>query len=52
LRQLNPFLRVLRPSFRIIPSDPYHGSGVLMIKTLEFVAGGLGRIMAEVDDLR
>src|SRR6266581_1173416 len=36
INQLNPVSRVLGTSIKIIPSDPKHGAGFLVLKTLEF----------------
>jgi arabinofuranan 3-O-arabinosyltransferase len=44
IRQANPLSRLLTPSLKSIPSDPVHGIGILLLKSLEFTAAGLGHL--------
>ena len=44
VRQLNPFRRIFAPSLATLPSDPVHGVGILILRTLEFTAAGIGHI--------
>jgi len=44
LGQLNPFRRVLAPTFATLPTDPVHGFGILLLRALEFTAAGLGHV--------
>ena len=42
LVQVNPFIRILDPSVRIMSYDLRHGLGVLLLRSLEFTAAGMG----------
>jgi arabinofuranan 3-O-arabinosyltransferase len=44
IRQANPINRLLTPSLKSIRSDPVHGVGILLLKSLEFTAVGLGHL--------
>jgi arabinofuranan 3-O-arabinosyltransferase len=44
IRQANPLIRLLTPTLKSIPSDPVHGAGILLLKSLEFTAAGFGRL--------
>ena len=46
--QLNPFTRIIRPAIKVVSSDPTHGAGVLVLKTLEFMAGYAGWVSNKV----
>ncbi len=43
-RQVNPMSRILAPSLKAIREDPSHGAGLLMLKSLEFCAAGIGQL--------
>ncbi len=49
LKQVNPFFRILYPSLKVISKNPAHGVGILVMKTLEFVAAGLGHMSKSTD---
>jgi len=42
IRQVNPIRRVLAPTLAVFPEDPVHGVGVLILRSLEFTAAGMG----------
>jgi len=44
VRQLNPFRRILVPTLATLPTDLVHGVGILILRTLEFAAAGLGHV--------
>jgi len=44
VRQLNPFRRIFAPTLATLPSDPIHGVGIFMLRTLEFTAASIGHI--------
>ncbi len=44
VRQLDPFRRILTPTLATLPTDPRHGVGILILRTLEFTAAGLGHV--------
>jgi len=44
VRQLNPFRRIFAPTLATLPSDPIHGIGIFMLRTLEFTAASIGHI--------
>ena len=44
VRQLNPFRRILAPTLATLPSDPMHGVGIFVLRTLEFTAAGIGHV--------
>jgi len=44
VRQLNPFRRILAPTLATLPTDLVHGVGILILRTLEFAAAGLGHV--------
>ncbi len=44
VRQLNPFQRILAPTLKTLPVDPVHGAGILVLRTLEFAAAGIGHV--------
>ena len=44
VRQLNPFQRILAPTLKTLPMDPVHGAGILVLRTLEFAAAGIGHV--------
>src|SRR2546426_5039487 len=52
IRQLNPVTRIASPALRILPQDPVHGMGILVLKTLEFSAAGIGYTMRSIDEVR
>jgi glycosyltransferase involved in cell wall biosynthesis len=42
LLQVNPLIRVLDPSLKIMSHDLRHGLGVLILRTVEFTGAGMG----------
>jgi arabinofuranan 3-O-arabinosyltransferase len=44
-KQINPLYRILLPSIKVIPSDPAHGAGIFVLKTMELIVGGVGFII-------
>jgi len=42
LKQINPFFRILYPSIKVVSKNPSYGIGIPVMKTLEFLAAGLG----------
>ncbi len=44
IKQVNPLYRIVTTTLKILPCDPIHGTGVLILKTLEFAAAGLGHL--------
>jgi len=44
VRQLNPFRRILEPTFATLPKDPLHGTGIFILRTLEFTVAGVGHL--------
>jgi glycosyltransferase involved in cell wall biosynthesis len=44
VRQLNPFRRILAPTLATLPTNPAHGMGILLLRTLEFATAGIGHI--------
>jgi len=44
LAQVNPLSRILVPSLRAMGRDPKHGTGLLVLKSLEFCAAGVGQL--------
>jgi len=52
IRQANPIRRVLAPTLAVFPEDPAHGIGVLILKSLEFTAAGIGYVQGNWSDSR
>ena len=46
--QLNPIRRIIYPTFKVMPTDPLHGIGVLILKSLEFIVAGFGLLTSTV----
>ena len=44
MKQANPVSRLLTPCLKSVPSDPVHGIGILLLKSVEFTAAGLGHL--------
>ena len=44
MRQLDPFRRIFTPTLATLPTDPIHGAGILILRTLEFASAGLGHV--------
>jgi len=44
-RQIEPLHRIVRPSMKVFVSSPTHGTGILIMKSLEFAATGVGHIV-------
>jgi len=47
LKQVNPLIRVLDPSVRIMSKDIPHGLGVLILRAVEFAGAGIGLLTGE-----
>ena len=43
-RQVNPLSRILVPSLKAMRQDPTHAAGLLVLKSLEFGAAGIGQL--------
>ena len=50
IRQINPFSRILASTVATLPRHPVHGSGVLLMKSLEFAAAAGGHLASSLSD--
>lgn len=48
-RQINPIKRIIGTTLKVSASDPVHGMGVFVLKTLEFIVAGTGAIWRAYD---
>jgi len=49
LKQINPLIRVLDPSVKIMSKDIPHGLGVLVLRAVEFAGAGIGLLTGDAE---
>ncbi len=48
-RQIDPIRRIVKPSLIVSLSSPKHGAGIMIMKSLEFAAAGLGHVLGSLN---